>query len=906
MGRLSYQCGPQFLNEYDPVMAHTAAIGSLAEDLIKATIKATSKAQLERHKRSALREFGTSKAGRTNQFVVNARLEGLVEKAGILNNDQFANALHVRLAELSSRSKHWTPEILFLLLQLSDRPVQNTRVEDLLLLEPDSSPAPLMWADIVADDPYDQQEQGLWKLVDFSADASDEDESDRINVSDDSESTAASSVFPPSNIGANLDNLIIPRSTDRSLKANAARFWQQKGSSVNDMRQPKLQSTELHVIREVVFMLLGLPTSICTTDIQGKTQMKSELAIRQLSETALAGLLQRFTDIVDKLTTIRQWTSTETNVPLEQSFRAAVASRLVELDSTFHKLQLRILRPQLQVAPSLIQVFHEVNDNSRLALHIHEIVQYLGLRPRLELPFDILEQCFDRACVCQSLGDADGYEWMANIFFDCFQTYLRPIQDWMERGQLSRYDRIMFIKESDEDMPLASLWQKQYRLLQNDNAQLHAPKFLRLAAKKIFNTGKSVSFLKKLGCGMHPLGAPTRSKRPGLTFETVCRPADSRMLCPFSELFDEAFDGWITTQHHLASSALRTQLEEECGLQRSLEAIECIYFCRHSPVSSKILAKIFENIDRCDRRWNDNFIITEIFREGFSSSTCVDIDDLEVRSSVSTHRTGRSMSVLEDLRVNYTLSWPVANIINMGSMETYQHIFTFVAQIQRAKYLLQRHRLFRGASPSDREPCLLIQMLRHRLLWFINTILSYIMDIVLSANTLDMRANMTNAEDVDSMIVVHEQYISQLKDRCLLTQQHKPIRQAVILILDQTVLLSNIQAFYASRCSSEERRVFIGSRSRPIQGTGIERQNDAQHGSDDDDDDDGGDEVNDKPDAILRSSSEPPEMGKLRNMCDIFNELHGFVTASVQGVSKAHNIDCWEILADSLAAGLGR
>lgn len=880
-------------------MAHAAVIGSLLEQLVKVTSKTSSGAQLEQRKNLILHDFGSSKAGRTNPFNVNARLDGLVEKARILNNDPLANALLARLTELSSRSDTWTPEVLSLLLQLSDRPVQNTKVEDLLLLKPHSPAASLTWADIVADDPLDDQDD-LWKNVEFSGDPSDEDEDIRAYESDSPESTPCSSVLNREIVENKIERLTLPGSADRLLEIEDAQFWHQEGILVEEKKQPKLLLTELHVIREIVFMLLGLPNAICTTDAVGRIQMRPNFAMRQLSETGLADLLQGFTNIEDKLATVRRWTKSHSHVPLEQTFQAAIISRLANLESTFHTIQARILCPQSQFAPSLMRLDHEVNKNSRLILQVYDVVKDLELTPKSEVPFALLERCFDRTCVNQSMGDVDGYEWMAKLFFQCFQTYLRPIQHWMEKGQLNRHDSVMFIKQSEEDVPLACLWQKQYHLVKTDTAELYAPKFLQMATKKILDTGKSVDFLRQLNYQVDKMGS-IALLRPDLTFDAVCRPADFGMLSPFSELFDEAIDGWITNQHCSASSVLRMRLDTECGLQRSLDAIELIYFCRNGAVSSKILVKIFENIDQGDRRWNDNFVVTESLQVAFNDFACIDVNDLEVRSHKASRKAGRSMSVLGDLRVHYTLSWPIANIIKAESMEVYQRIFTFVAQIHRAQYLLQRHTFSKRASVSDGRSLLLIHRLHHQLLWFVNTILAYTTDIVLSASTTDMRTNIRGTEDVDSLIRVHEQYISQLQDRCLLTKQHEPIRQAVISLLDLTVLLSDMQASDARQASLEDKRVSKGTKPNRNGETYVERRIQAQRAPDHDDD---SDDCAHKADASLISSTRTSDVEKLRGMCHTFNKIHSFVTAAVQGLSKADNTACWEILANSLAADL--
>jgi gamma-tubulin complex component 5 len=120
-------------------------------------------ARFNAHRESALRALRYHNYPRTNQFEVASNLEGLQEKFRVYNEDPLADALHERLDRLASFEVKLGPEILSLLLELSDKPVIKSRLEDLdLLKEPDPDPGPpLRWKDLIADNPgsYDKY---LW------------------------------------------------------------------------------------------------------------------------------------------------------------------------------------------------------------------------------------------------------------------------------------------------------------------------------------------------------------------------------------------------------------------------------------------------------------------------------------------------------------------------------------------------------------------------------------------------------------------------------------------------------------------------------------------------------------------------------------------------------------------------
>lgn len=886
-------------------MAHNADNSFLLDRLIKASIKNQSDANIERLQRTASRTLANSRSARINQFEVTARLEGLEEKWRILNNDPLAEALHLRRTELSARSNKWTPEILSLLLHLSDRPVDHSNAVDLAQSKTEVPSVPLTWADIVAGDPLDDRD-GIWKNVDFTANDSDDGEWTESLQFDDSVPIPESSVVGQA-VEACIETLIEPIPL---RKIQNAQSWNMQDADKLDLirwedenRRPKMTLTELQAGREVLFLLLGLPTSVLSQNNQEQISVSEADFLGHASQESLTTLLQRFAVIANKLLSIRQWIGKDERIPLEQTLQAALASRLGVVDHALSAIQRKILSRDARSFPSLLELYDEASNLTRLLLQVHDILLELDVNSKLERPFRILECLFDRTCLNQGIGDAEGYEYMANLFFDCFQTYLRPIRLWMEKGQLTGRDGVIFIKENEKDVPLRCLWRDQYHLIRDGNGGLHAPKFLHVAAKKIFNTGKSVDFLRRLGWEDRELKRDL-AKEVAMTYESVCQSAALGLFSPFAELFDLALSTWIANKHRASMSQLRAQLESRCGLQSSLDALEYIYFT-NGALSTTVNSRIFERINRGNHRWNDGFIMTELFHGALNSVPCIDIGRLEVCLSPATQLESsvarRSMSVLEEIRVSYTLPWSVANVIRTNSIELYQRVFVFLTQMQRAKYLLQRQKMPKCMQATGKEPCLQLYTLRHRLLWLTNTILTYTTDMVLSVATADMRIAMGQAEDVDSMIAVHQAYIIRLEDQCLLLKRHTSVRQAIMSLLDLTILFSDLQACYATNhMSTDSDRGFKGTKGSQEHASNSEQGEVAKVASDDEDSD------SDSHDSSPRSAlhAELLDADKLKQMLDTFRRLHTFVTAGVRGISKADSAPSWEMLANNLAMGL--
>lgn len=73
------------------------------------------------------------------------------------------------------------------------------------------------------------------------------------------------------------------------------------------------------------------------------------------------------------------------------------------------------------------------------------------------------------------------------------------------------------------------------------------------------------------------------------------------------------------------------------------------------------------------------------------------------------------------------LPWPIMNVIRKHAFKVYKSIFTFLLQIRRAKYVLKRLSLLKEG---ERRKEALYYSLKHRLLWFANTIYYYLTDLV--------------------------------------------------------------------------------------------------------------------------------------------------------------------------------
>jgi gamma-tubulin complex component 5 len=819
--------------------------------------------------------------------------------------------------------------VLHLLLELSDKPLSKTRLQELdLLKEPEEEKGPaLRWDDLADEDPLLREEE-VWRNVDFGEESSGDEERFEDGRSELSvgltDSTGQSSV--DDDVGRYAKKLIIDTAdTGKLEEVLSSQFWR-KIPSVNGVRLETVKKplTELQAVREVLFMFNGLPTSLFGIE-EGKTAAVTTskgYALNHLSTEAFQTLIGDFAEQGSAILVLRCWMKRPQNIPLLQVLQHAIAKRIRDFDECLANNQRRFVAPTKDVVVSLLGVKTEISTCLRPLGRLSSVIKKLDAEPYSHA-FRYLELLYDETCTSQMAGDDEIYVFMGNIFFECFEVYLRPIRTWMEEGELDKADTVFFVSEVAAAVDPASVWQSRFRIRRTYDDSLYVPRFLRAAANKIFTTGKSVVVLKYLN-EFGTLQSSRSTAEPKLAFDTVCNPA-TLWLAPFPELFDVAFDNWVQSKHRYASSTLRKTLFDGCGLHTALNALSHIYFMEDGATAATFTNSIFDKLDTLDESWNDHFTVTELAQSSFGSVPSVHTDRLRTSilsiprkyQAVATCR--RSVKTLAAIQIHYHLFWPIQIILTPDTMASYRRVFTFLLQIRRTSHILSREwpnaSLLRSTSISEGA---LYYALRTRLLWFTSTLYHYLTSLIISTNTQGMLSQLEEATDVDSMIAVHEPYVKSIISQSLLSSKVELIHKGILRILNLGIKLEDAQAMNAVREREQEVHketglASLGLRSQQIASTALNRQgkrsqSPLSQGEEETTvlDEDVGEITVDL--SMLSSSyneedQEEAYVDKLRRLKMDFDTHLRFVTRGLRGVARAGEAEqarCWDVLAEML------
>jgi gamma-tubulin complex component 5 len=867
--------------------------------------------QTQHEKRNACREFAVRSLRihsftRTNQFEVEDRLNGLEERFYVAGRDGLAGALRKRLDALEPHRNQFTPEILHLVLELADQPVQKSKLSDLdALVEPEEEkPPPLTWRDIAREDGW-KHERDIWRFVDYAPGSSDEEELDAGSEGSVESLTTASSAEDERQRTA--QNIAIKPQGDEVLRqVQDAQCWRHAPATGPDGRPKKIPISTTQLLTEALFMLAGLETSLFDSACNPVTKFQ----LQGVSWDSYKALVTSFAECGRELSPMRASLNNKEQSPLLQVFQDCLQKALHSFDVELSSIQTRFVAVKEDVVVSLVGVLGELGPKLAPLYALADIVRQLQ-EERNPHAFRYLELLYDAVGMAQLQGARATYQLLGTIFFDCFQVYLKPIRMWMEEGKLLPGDRTFFVSESPTKLPLPQLWKGQFNLLRTPEGNLHAPRFLSPAVHRIFTAGKSIVVLKHMK--QHESTKKYRyGTEPKMDFATVC--PDDAEFAPFSELFSAAFQAWIQSKHHTAAATLRELLFSSYGLSQSLDALQHIYLMSDGAKSDSFASSIFRHLDNLSTSWTDRFTLTEIAQEAFSA--CVDSYRLSAsvdsRSGLLSPSSAVARSsvraALPAIKLTYRLSWPVQLVIpDEAIQQGYQTLFTFQLQARRAISVLKHPILNNPRSGPDMAR---YYLLRAKLLWFCNTVTTYLTTLVLAPNSARLRTDLQKAADVDDMIAAHAAFVGRVVGESCLGAKLQPIRECVLDVFDLAIRLEDVQRGEMERVEEEEGEVQrLSVMSSPYKSPAANGRVGKRRKMDDDDEDE--EEEGLKGEGM---GSKRGVRGEGKPYTVVLRELHGeferhvrFVAGGLRGVARASREEAaakWDLLAEMLEGGI--
>ncbi|KAG9255279.1 Spc98 family-domain-containing protein [Emericellopsis atlantica] len=758
-------------------MAFAAKLGSLTDELVN-SILADSNVGSSRTKKLRDTAFHTLKSNaylRTNQFEVEHSLVGLDERFRVNDRDGLADELKQRRTALEAAPQKWHPEILALLLELSDQPTYKSKLSDLYALESYQPPGPetIDWKQIAKEDGWDE-DPDLWKTNRYEL-SSDDD----LSSQDGNDTEITSESEDATTVGRTAEHLIVPPGDDAKydsiLKAQEWRNPKGTGSGAD-----KTAVVETQVLREILHLLQGLQTTMFDEKCRPRPEFQTSHLVWETHKTIMAD----FSESSRRIMVLRLFTRSKETATHVQAFQDCVARRLMDFDQHLSGIHEKLIAPNGEVVASLLSLEADLEGWLEPLFALSSIL--VRVWDQASNPFAYIEWLYEETSVAQLSGMTRTYEFLARIFIECFNVYLRPVRLWMDDGKLLPNDQIFFVSKISEAMAPGDIWSKVYHFRAKDG-KLHAPSFLSPAANKIMNAGKNLVILGKLG----QQAAVSKTEEPSLDIATVC--PSGLDLVSFSDLFATAFDRWIQSKYRATSATLKATLFEKCDLPGALVALQRLYLMSDGTAAASFCEALFQRMDSKEPRWHNGSAVTAIAHEAYDH--LVDTDRVTIAVDTAQIQLGSDSvrAALPHVHVRYRLPWAIQMVISPYSITQYDTIHGLLLQLRRTAYILQQPKIL-DAYWTDHENWderALYYTCRHRLLWFTGVTQMYLSTLVLAPNVSQLKTDLASAEDVDGLIAVHDSFVKKVVDEACLGSRLTPIRECMLETLD---LATSLQA----------------------------------------------------------------------------------------------------------------
>lgn len=755
-------------------MAHVARINELGETLITGiTGRNRDDPEFKQTLNETTKGLRNSSYARTNQFEVRSKLDGLVEKFAVLNRDDLAEELQTRVDELPTKSK-WLPEILSLLLLLSDRPAEKTGLEDLeALIKPPENQHTLTWKEIFAHEPLD--DSGIWDDVERGYHSSGDEAT--AHEEDETTSTKATSVGDEDLVALARLHVVHPDENALDEIKNAhARLVEEQSKHVS--------ISELTIVRESLSMLQGLPTS--TYDVQswtGKVSASQKFALDTATRQVLNDMIARCADLGSSINTLRAWLRKDVQVLHLQSCQASIQGLLMDFASQLAAIEKKFASPQTQPIVSIMDVRKEVESLANPLLHLSRLVQKSEEESKTS-PFALLDLLHYEACIAQMSGDPQLTMTLAHVLCAGLRTYLKPVSIWVRNGFLADYDQTFFVIEANKDCELGKIWHERFTMRTLADGRLSVPEFLLNLARRIFALGKSRAFLAALNGGS--VETDDTVKHPFPDVISLAERLNSFSLMPFSEVLSDALESWIADIGKDCTPLLCTTLLQERGLLNTLNGLAESFCSQNGRLFQAFADTLFWRMDT-GKSWRDRFLLTELAQSTLGSAANVVAETLTVAvDGEQGSLPNSSITQLGTLKLEMLFSWPVQNVTRSQSPASYSKTFTFLLQVYRSKYLLRRQiiELRSLDSQTKRLPrsVSIALSLRQALIAIVDTLYNHITSTawILSVR---LRKDVQAADGIDTMADIWAQHEKQVEASLLLTPNLKPLRDAVVGVL---------------------------------------------------------------------------------------------------------------------------
>ncbi|XP_076640247.1 gamma-tubulin complex component 5 isoform X1 [Colletes latitarsis] len=258
----------------------------------------------------------------------------------------------------------------------------------------------------------------------------------------------------------------------------------------------------------------------------------------------------------------------------------------------------------------------------------------------------------------------------------------------------------------------------------------------------------------------------------------------SNYILPFRKILESILADILVSRYNNASKLVKHIMSEEYKLELHLTLMRSVYMMEAGHIMSKFYQKLFTEIES-NQMWSNSYFLSCMLEEILSQWW----PDLSSRWSVtvSSTNTNQVLVAVDNITLHYAIGWPMNIIFNEETFIKYNEIFRFQLRLKWALWTLNNLRF------SDLEGSKLmckrnkleqfhirrIESLRFSLLHAICSIHTYLSGQVLQNLSLVLEKSLMQADSLDAIISVHNEYLRKVHEHCLLTTEYDDLMATV-------------------------------------------------------------------------------------------------------------------------------
>ncbi|WWC59975.1 uncharacterized protein I303_102538 [Kwoniella dejecticola CBS 10117] len=348
---------------------------------------------------------------------------------------------------------------------------------------------------------------------------------------------------------------------------------------------------------------------------------------------------------------------------------------------------------------------------------------------------------------------------------------------------------------------------------------------------------------------------------------------------------------------------LRKVLDEECGLEEHLDAVEGLFFHRAFDVIEGWCESLFNKVMKGDK-WTDFQTLTSTFRDTVEEKEAGWMNPAAIR--IRTVRSSGALvgpRALNVIRGDYEVPFPLSQLLSATSIELRAEVFTFILQLRMAQYLLSQTKVFDRVllARSEGEPEIRTMWnVRQKLSWLLDTSYIWLTERIIEVENRDYRTKLSEMTSLRSMISSELDYARKIRNYAFQNQNTLEIYEHIQDIFDMTYTLSECYTSLVAQSATKPREdnVTTRRRHRPRSRPGPRQKRSRRHGSSDEEEENEG-----GPKEASISFIELSLEARTKRMSKDLDRLVHLIKDGVDDLSagsKGHENDGWAILAFAL------